>query len=464
MAFPKAVSQNPVASFAVGTFAIQLLVIATCLVLRSINLPHGISALPQPEPAPIVESKVSEPAPVIQEEKSAPIEMQSPPVVAEVKPPPSGTDKEITYTVKAGDTFTKIWVSQGGTTSGAIRAMKSIKSAGIEVPGIREKEKILLTLSESGDILKLQRKLKDGRILTLEGNSQEGYKASISKQNITEQERVASGTITRSFAAAAEDNSIPYSVVNDLVDLFSGRVEFNRAVHSGDSFTVIYSNRSNEQGEDLDPGPIRAASLKIDGKMLVAVRHVSKDGSVRYFDEKGEPLGNYFLRYPLQFTRISSVFATARFHPILGRSRPHNGVDFAAPIGTPVRAVADGVVISAGFSGEAGNLVKLQHGDRFSTAYLHLSRIGAGLHVGSRVTRGQTIGAVGMTGLATGPHLHFSLYDRGTYVNPLGIDLPRMPDHAEKIPHNYLQMVVAELSQQHEKVQLAYAAATSRKA
>src|SRR5690606_9435869 len=139
--------------------------------------------------------------------------------------------------------------------------------------------------------------------------------------------------------------------------------------------------------------------------------------------------------------------------PVLGQKRPHNGVDFAAPVGTPVRSVADGVVVSAGFFGHAGNMVKIKHGDRYSTAYLHLSRIGKGIRPGSRVTRGQVIGAVGMTGLATGPHLHFSVFDRGAYVNPLSIDLPRMPSTTEQIPANYLQATLHRLAEQHQRVQ-----------
>jgi murein DD-endopeptidase MepM/ murein hydrolase activator NlpD len=248
---------------------------------------------------------------------------------------------------------------------------------------------------------------------------------------------------------------MPFAVVNDLVDLFSGRVEFRKHLHVGDGFSVIYTSRLAADGSELEPGPIRAASLQIDGKLYVAVRHAALDGSVRYFDEKGDPLGNYFLRYPLQFTRISSAFSTARFHPLLRLNRPHNGVDFAAPIGTAVRSVADGVVVAAGYFGEAGNMVKIQHGDRYSTAYLHLSRISTGIRTGTRVSRGQLIGAVGQSGLATGPHLHFSLYDRGQYVNPLAIELPRMPTATDIIPAAYLEATLRELKQQLDLVKLA---------
>lgn len=467
MTLPKTVSQNPVASFAVGTLSVQLLVILTCLLVRNSYGPADLSqatgllprqALLQLDELPTLTQEqaaisIPESAPQIEAQQSAPPEL----------PPAEPINKTVTHIVKSGDTFTKIWTTYGGTVTGAIRASKAIESAKLQVPGIREKEKILLSISPEGDIVQLQRKLKDGRILFLEGNSKDGYKVRISRQSVIEEERIASGTITRSFAAAAEDNGVPYAVVNELVDLFSGRIEFSKNVHRGDSFSVIYSDRQTEDGEQLDPGPIRAASLKVDGKLLVAVRHVSKDGSERFFDELGQPLGNYFLRYPVQFTRISSVFSGSRFHPVLQRGRAHNGVDFAAPVGTPVRAVADGTVVSARYSREGGNMIKIEHGDRYSTAYLHLSKFVAGLRVGTRVKRGEQIGAVGMTGLATGPHLHFSFFDRGAYVNPLTISLPTMPTNAEKIPGEYLQATLRELGDQHHKVQLALLEAASPK-
>lgn len=458
MTLPKTVSQNPVASFAIGTLSVQLLVIFTCILVRHSYGPADFSTPAQLSPQSAL-SQLAEP-PALTHENIAPAQPEIVPQRTEKveEAPLAPASKIVTHIVKPGDTFTKIWTTYGGTVKGAIRASKAIESAKLQVPGIREKEKILLAISVDGDIVQLQRKLKDGRILFLEGNSKDGYKVRISQQNVIEEERIASGTITRSFAAAAEENSVPYAVVNELVDLFSGRIEFSKNVHRGDTFSVIYSERQNSDGEELDPGPIRAASIKVDGKLLVAVRHVAKDGSERYFDELGQPLGNYFLRYPVQFTRISSVFSGARFHPLLQRNRAHNGVDFAAPIGTPVRAVADGVVISAGYSAEGGNMVKIQHGDRYSTAYLHLSRFVSGLRAGMRVKRGEQIGAVGMTGLATGPHLHFSFFDRGSYVNPLTISLPTMPTNAEKIPGEYLQATLRELGEQHQKVQLASAA------
>jgi len=247
-------------------------------------------------------------------------------------------------------------------------------------------------------------------------------------------------------------------VVDQLVDIFGSRVVFSKEIQSGDEFAIVYTERVLPDGEKLEPGPITAASLKVSGKMMAAVRHVGKDGQERYFSETGDSLDQYFLRYPVQFTRISSVFTTSRFHPVLKRSRPHHGVDFAAPTGTPVRTIADGVVVYSGYNGGSGNMVKISHGSRWQTSYLHLSKITSNLKRGSKVSRGQVIGAVGATGLATGPHLHFGMYDNGRYVDPLKVQLPRQPiGKGNTISPQYLQAAIQTLEQHHQVMRLALA-------
>jgi len=306
-----------------------------------------------------------------------------------------------------------------------------------------------------GDITALRKKLADGKELILDGNSQAGYKATVNKPRVVKRERVAAGTISRSFADAARKAAVPARVVDELVDLFSNRVEFRKDLQPGDMFAVVYEEHVAADGEVVKTGLIKAASLEKGGRMLFAIRHVGKDGKARYYDQDGRPLGKSFLRYPLQFTRISSAFSYARFHPVLKKTLPHNGIDFAAPLGTPVRSVADGVVVHAGYSFSAGNWVKIKHGDRYATAYLHLHRIGAGIYKGTKVSRGQVIGTVGSTGISTGPHLHFSFYDRGKYVNPLRNDLPMYNSGAEKIPQAILQAKLDQLRQSQQLVRLA---------
>jgi murein DD-endopeptidase MepM/ murein hydrolase activator NlpD len=244
---------------------------------------------------------------------------------------------------------------------------------------------------------------------------------------VLREDRKVHGIIESSLVESAQVAGIPYSVVDDFVDLFSSRVEFRRDLQPGDSFSVVYEDARTEDGEQLEAGVIKVAALKVGGKLMAVVRDVTPSGVVHYFDERGEVPTKAFLRYPVQYTRISSVFTHARFHPILKVARPHHGVDFSAPIGTPIRTVGDGVVVAAGYSKSMGNMVRIAHDNRYTTEYMHLSRIAAGVKKGVRVTRGAVIGALGSTGLSTGPHLHFGMFDRGTYIDPLKAKILQAP-------------------------------------
>jgi len=328
-----------------------------------------------------------------------------------------------THVIAPGETLSGIWEQFGAPHTGSLNAAKAFQKAGHDIKSLRSGDKIVV-VKHSGDIVRLEKKLGGGATLVLNGNSTDGYFVDVEQEEIIESERTVNGTIFNSFSASAEDLALSYNLVDDFVDLFSNRIEFRKDFQPGDTFSVIFTEKRTARGETVGFGTIKAASVQLGGKFYAAVSDLGPDGVVRYFDENGQMPGNYFLRYPLQFTRISSVFTTARFHPVLNITRPHNGVDFAAPTGTPVRSVAGGVVISAGYSSSTGNMVRIQHDDRFTTEYMHLSKITKGIKVGTKLTRGQLIGAVGMTGLATGPHLHFGLFDRGQYVDPLKSKLP----------------------------------------
>ena len=361
----------------------------------------------------------------------------------------------VSYRLQRGDTLSRIWTNFGAPAGGSVLAAKAFKDAGIPLSALRSGEELELQLSAEGDITALRKKLPGGKVMLLDGDSGAGYKATVINPQTVERERVASGTISRSFADAARKVSMPSNVVDELVDLFSGRVEFRKDLQPGDMFAVVYDEHLSTDGELIKTGAIKAASLEKGGRMLFAIRHIGKDGKARYYDQDGHPLGNSFLRYPLKFSRISSAFTYARFHPILKKTLPHSGIDFAAPQGTSVRAVADGVVTHAGYSLSAGNWIKIQHCDRYATAYLHLHRIGVGIRKGGKVSRGQEIGTVGSTGISTGPHLHFSFYDRGRYVNPLRNDLPLNAAGVEKLAPSILQAKVDQLRQSQQLVRLA---------
>lgn len=356
------------------------------------------------------------------------------------------------HKVKKGDTLTKIWVSRGAPYAGGILAAKAFKSVNVSLSSLRLGEEIELQIDNDGDITALRKKLREGKTLVLEGNSKEGYEATVQKPKIVTSKRTVSAIVSNSISASAGEEGVPHAVIDELVDLFGNQVEFRRDLRVGDSFSIVYSERETDGGEKLSPGPILAASLINRGRKFVAVRHVGDNGKTHYFDAEGNPLGNFFLRYPVRFSRISSSFSKSRFHPVLKKRVPHNGVDFAAPTGTPVRTVADGVVSSAGYKGANGNMVKISHGSRYATAYVHLNRIGKGIRSGIRVKRGQVIGTVGSTGRATGPHLHYAFYDNGRYVDPMKIKLPQMPTEKANIPKATLQAVLEKLDENHRQL------------
>ncbi len=211
-----------------------------------------------------------------------------------------------------------------------------------------------------------------------------------------------------------------------LADVYSGEVDFNSDLQPGDHVDVLF-DRETRDGEFLGYGGIDAATLQNGGRTVTAIRFVGPDGKPGWYDEHGQSLRRQFLRSPLPFEpRITSGFSYRRLHPIYGTYRAHLGVDYGAPVGTAVIAVADGVVESAGWAGEAGRMVELRHGGGYETLYLHLSSFAPGIHPGVRVTQGDLVGRVGQSGAATGPHLDYRIKKNGTYVNPL-VEISRMP-------------------------------------
>jgi murein DD-endopeptidase MepM/ murein hydrolase activator NlpD len=202
----------------------------------------------------------------------------------------------------------------------------------------------------------------------------------------------------------------------DIADVFAWQVDFTRDIQPGDHFAVVLDKLVSEEGE-VRFGRVLAADLTVGGKHLTAFRFDDPRGGHAFYDRDGNSLRRAFLRAPVEFRRISSNFSGARFHPILGLTRRHEGTDYAAAPGTPVMAAGDGIVLRAGRAGGYGNLVELRHRNGITTRYGHLQSFARGLHAGSHVSQGQTIGYVGSTGLATGPHLHYEFRVNGVAVD-----------------------------------------------
>jgi murein DD-endopeptidase MepM/ murein hydrolase activator NlpD len=206
-------------------------------------------------------------------------------------------------------------------------------------------------------------------------------------------------------------------LVQQLVDVFQWDIDFF-SLQKGDAFSLVVEKKY--AGADLvGYGPIVAARFIHDGTTYEAFRNEQTDGRAGYYTRNGTPLRKQFLKAPLQFTRITSGFSKRRFHPVLKYFRPHHGVDYGAPVGTPVMTTADGVILETGYNHGEGNFIRIRHSARIDTMYLHLSRFAKGIKRGARVTQGQVIGYVGATGLVTGPHLDYRVSDGGKWLDPL---------------------------------------------
>ena len=235
-----------------------------------------------------------------------------------------------------------------------------------------------------------------------------------------------SGEIRSSLFAATDAANLSDAVATQIADVFSTDIDFHRDLRRGDRFTVVYE-AFYHQGEMVKSGRVLAAEFINQGKVYQAVYFQNSEGEGGYYTPEGKNIRKAFLRSPLEFSRISSGFTNARFHPVLQQWRAHKGIDYAAPTGTRVKATADGVVEFAGRQGGYGNVVVLRHQSKYTTWYGHLSAFAKGMRKGSRVSQGEVIAFVGATGLATGPHLHYEFRVNNVHQNPLRVVMPSAP-------------------------------------
>lgn len=248
--------------------------------------------------------------------------------------------------------------------------------------------------------------------------------------------KTASGTIESSLYAAGYAAGLSDSLIMNLANIFGWDIDFALDMRAGDEFRLIYEE-IHRDGEKIRDGDIIAAEFFNDGRRLQAIRFTDQQGRTAYYSPDGRAMRKTFLRAPLNFSYVSSNFNPKRFHPILKRVKAHNGIDYRAPQGTPVYAAGDGRVIRSSYDKYNGHHVFIQHGENYVTKYLHFTR--RAVKIGDRVRQGQTIGYVGMTGLAEAPHLHYEFLVNGTHRNPRTV---RLPD-AEPIADNYLAEFVA---------------------
>jgi murein DD-endopeptidase MepM/ murein hydrolase activator NlpD len=303
------------------------------------------------------------------------------------------------------------------------------------LPGVQESIDFLkpgdsIKLSHTaGEVTELSRKVSD--TATLKVVRQDGGFAATMINDPTETHlRTATATIDSSLFQAAESAGMADGTTLRLANIFAWDIDFVLDLRDGDHFTAVYEE-IYQNGRKLRDGEILAAEFVNDGNTYRAVRYAEDDGQSGYYTPQGKSMRKAFLRTPVEFTRISSAFNPHRLHPILNRIRGHMGTDYAAPAGTPVHAAGDGRVSFEGRRGGYGNAVMLTHSTSVSTLYGHLSRFASNLKVGARVQQGDVIGYVGMTGLATGPHLHYEYLVNGVHKDPQTVQIPAaQPLHA----------------------------------
>jgi murein DD-endopeptidase MepM/ murein hydrolase activator NlpD len=318
-----------------------------------------------------------------------------------------------------GDTLIGLLADQGLSTPEAYTWSKAASEV-YDVRRMRPRRGLTLRFeAESRKLREIRYEIDDRTLLVVESKDGKLEARREDLPYVTEVRGVA-GAIEHGLREDVTDAGAPDEVAAALSEVFGWEFDLEN-LQNGDQFRVLYENIWQVGAKTPSIGKILAASLESGDKEVTALLHEDEDGHGGYYTPEGQALGRHFLRYPVEFTKISSTFSYRRFHPILRRSRPHLGVDFAAPRGTPVHAVAAGKVLEAGWERGLGRTVRIEHADDYRTTYGHLSRIGSSLRQGRTVRRGQVIGYVGSTGLSTGNHLHYGVERDGTHVDPLAL-------------------------------------------
>lgn len=328
----------------------------------------------------------------------------------------------VTITVNPGQTISTIIESQGMRKYDWMELM-ALGEPVERLRNLRAGDKVLLRKNAEEKLEELEYELDETHTLHVQ-RAEDKLEAYTLAAEIERRTAQTAGVIESSLFADGLKAGLSNQLIMDMADIFGYDIDFALDLREGDRFSVVYEELY-KNGEKLRDGKILAAEFVNQGRSYRAMRYVDSNGQVAYYTPDGQALRKAFLRTPLDFARVSSGFNLHRRHPILNIIRAHKGVDYAAGTGTPVKATGDARVAFAGVKGGYGNVIILQHGPKYTTLYGHLSRFRPGLRVGTRVNRGQIIGYVGHSGLATAPHLHYEFRINGVHVNPVTVTMPR---------------------------------------
>lgn len=338
----------------------------------------------------------------------------------------SNSEKLVRETrIQRGDTVSGLLSRMGVRDEGLLAFLYANSSAGTMFRQLVPGKTLTAQVGPNGSLHSLVFPLngdKDTALVIQQANN--NFAARI--QDIPFETRIVSqsASIRHSLFGAADEAGIPDDVALGLVEIFGGEIDFHRDLRKGDSFSVIYEVM-DFQGKPVRSKRILAAEFVNDGKQHHAFWYQDNSGTSGYYSAEGQSLKKAFLRSPLEFSRVTSGFSNSRYHPVLREMRAHRGIDYGAPTGTRVKATGDGVVDFAGVQGGYGKVVFIRHPGNKVTVYGHLSGFSQGIRKGTRVSQGDTIGFVGATGMATGPHLHYEFRVAGVHRNPLTVTLPQ---------------------------------------
>ena len=377
---------------------------------------------------------------------------------AQLSPPPPALPRPMTIhaPVKRGDNLSMIFQRHELLAADLHRALDS-GALGRRLKDIHPGHAFEFTVDDERNLLRMRYRPARFETVTFErvGDSFESRKDVVKPDTEVRYVRQA---IDSSLFGACNKAGLGDGFAIRLAGIFQWDIDFILDIRSGDEFHVLY-NEYRKDGKFAGIGEILAAEIVNQGESYRAVLYRDDNAGESYYTPDGRNMRKAFLRAPLDYSRISSNFNMRRFHPIRKDMRPHRGIDYAAPPGTDVRAASDGKVVAAGFTHNNGNYVVIRHGQRYHTKYLHLRRIASGIKPGTRIKQGQTIGEVGSTGLATGPHLHYEFLVDGVHQNPRTVDLPAGEPirEAERLKFNQSAAVMlADLDSRKSAAQVAY--------
>lgn len=350
----------------------------------------------------------------------------------------------LTIKVRPGDALSTMIESHGMSTKDWL-ALSRLKGDARVLTRLMPGETFKV-LRRDGRLQELNYSLDEFRHLHITRNDADKFEVAVLEDEIERHNAHAVGNITSSLFMAGQDAGLSDRLIMELANIFGWDIDFALDMRVGDRFVVVYEEL-HKDGEKVRNGDIVAAEFVNQGKAWRAVRYTDETGYSSYYTPEGAAMRKAFLRTPVAFGRISSGFSLRRKHPVLNRFRAHKGVDYAAPTGTPIRATGDGKIISRGTKGGYGRTVVIRHGSGITTLYAHMSAYKRGQRVGSRVRQGQTVGYVGASGLASGPHLHYEFRMNGVHKNPLRVSLPRAKPIPKKQRQHFDEQVAPLVAQ-----------------